>query len=150
MAKKYIINLNLGNNDLEKLNEIQLNIYNNFIDSNNHAELELLFEISDLKFDNKMLLTTISHQNKYYKTENQCLRDKYAKSSRKNENLLNGINRIYNSKPYRLAYFLRRFSMEFVKGSSEKRKNYIKWVLYKFKGKTLDHNYNVLYKLKRL
>jgi len=148
-AKEYIDKLNLSKNDSSKLNYIQMNIYNNFIKSTTYFELELLNEIDSLKLDNKKLLSTINQQNGYYEKEISCLKNKYIKSAEINTKFKNDVREIYNSKPYRLAYFLRRFSIEFIKGNLNNKKDFIKWIFYKFKGKNLNHKYNILYKIQK-
>lgn len=69
------------------------------------------------------------------------------------ENDLNQIKtelkKILNTKPYRFAYFLHRFSHEFVKGNTTDKTDFIRWSLAQITGKKSDNEikYNPLGKL---
>lgn len=149
LAKKYILNLNLSENEISKLYKTQFDIYNNFIESKTSPELELLNEVNLLNQNLKKASSSINSQMNYYENELNCLKNKYTKSINSNSKIKKDVKSIYNSKPYRLAYFLRRFSLEFLKGNSKDKKHFIKWIFYKLKGKNLDHKYNILYKIQK-
>lgn len=59
------------------------------------------------------------------------------------------ITRIANTKPYRLAYFIRRLKYQFIKGTRIQKKDFIKWNLNKLRGKPAQPNleYNLLFKI---
>ena len=56
---------------------------------------------------------------------------------------------IANTKPYRIAYALRRFSQEFLKGDNKNKKDFLKWIYHKItkKDSESDYKYNPLMEL---
>ncbi|WP_163882598.1 glycosyltransferase [Paenibacillus favisporus] len=49
---------------------------------------------------------------------------------------------VANTKPFRFAYYLRRFKFEFLKGNLSQKKNFIKWNFNKLIGRTTIPNYD--------
>ena len=67
------------------------------------------------------------------------------KSLEKNSNHMKAqLKLIANTKPYRIAYALRRFSQEFLKGDNKSKKDFLKWIYHKITKKDYesDHKYN--------
>lgn len=56
------------------------------------------------------------------------------------------LKKIANTKPYRFAYFLRRFSHEFLKGDMNNKKGFLRWLFYKLikKESGLEFRFNPL------
>lgn len=59
------------------------------------------------------------------------------------------LQEILKTKPYRFAYFLHRFSYEFVKGNKNNKTDFLIWILHKITGKKSDNdlNYNPIMEL---
>lgn len=53
------------------------------------------------------------------------------KSHRKLEYTKKQLENIAKTKPYRLAYILRRFSQEFIRGNQNDKKEFLKWIYFK-------------------
>jgi ubiquinone/menaquinone biosynthesis C-methylase UbiE len=112
----------------------------------------------------------LSKQAEYFQKKAKCLQEKNTKLEEKNTQNINKIkilkknnNKIKilekndshikkqlkiiaNTKPYRLAYALRRFSHEFLKGDLKEKKNFLKWIYCKLARKKcgLEYKYNPL------
>ncbi len=98
----------------------------------------------------------ITNQSKYYQENVLCLQKKQKYSISKIKALKN--NRIYinknleiiaNTKPYRIAYTLRRFSIEFLRGNKNDKKEFLKWIFSKLTRKEsgLEFKYNPIMEL---
>ena len=132
IAKSKIDKLNISSDDLKNFNDLILEAYNSFTKCNTYLELDLLNEIK-------------IHERELLKIERQ--RDKYKNDL---SHVKKEVKLISNTKPYRLAYFIRRFSSEFIKGNLKEKKNFLKWVYLKIIRKNQDdHKYNVLYKISK-
>jgi SAM-dependent methyltransferase len=94
----------------------------------------------------------------YYKANSECLQKNYNKAISEIEKINNDslkikneLEKIFNTRPYRLAYLIRRFSLEFRKGNWEEKKNFIKWIYLKLlrKDSDIEHTYNPLFEIIR-
>ncbi|MDD1774183.1 MAG: hypothetical protein LUQ24_01485 [Methanobacterium sp.] len=90
-------------------------------------------------------------QTNYYKENLNCLQKKREEKLTHIRELEEDIQimkkqveNIANTKPYRIAYLLRRFTLEFKKGNTQDKKNFIKWLLNRSPGREVEHKYNPL------
>jgi chromosome segregation ATPase len=90
-------------------------------------------------------------QANYYKENLNCIqkkRDEKLAQIRELEEdiqiMKKQVENIANTKPYRIAYLLRRFILEFIKGNIQDKKNFIKWLLNRSPRKETEHKYNPL------
>lgn len=97
----------------------------------------------------------LNKQKEYYQKKAKCLEEKQS-----NVNKLKVLEKnashtkkqlmiIANTKPYRLAYALRRFSHEFLNGNITEKKNFLKWIYCKLTRKKcgLEYRYNPIIRL---
>lgn len=115
-----------------------------------------------LKFNEKLKIQRIEHKNElkdqssYYKENMVCLQKKIDTSNSRNRSLEQDLNYlkyqmeiVANTKPYRIAYLLRRFSLEFVNGGTDDKKDFLKWSYSKLTKKEsgTEYRYNPLIQL---
>lgn len=98
----------------------------------------------------------LNKQVEYYQKNAKCLQKKHNKNIAKirilEENAIytkKQLILIANTRPYRIAYFLRRFSHEFWKGDIKNKKDFLKWIYCKLAKKDcgLESKYNPLIEL---
>ena len=98
----------------------------------------------------------ITNQSKYYQENVLCLQKKqnyYVSKIKTLDNNIIYINQnleiIANTKPYRIAYTLCRFSIEFLRGNKNDKKEFLKWIFSKFTKKEsgLEFKYNPIMEL---
>lgn len=101
-------------------------------------------------------LEELNAQLLFHKKRAECLQARLNKKYRGKRQkaptkLENQIINIANTRPYRLAYFIRRFGHEFLRGDMDEKKSFIKWLGRKILGKNDDskHKYNPLFDLIR-
>ncbi len=95
-------------------------------------------------------------QAEYYKERFDCIQKKQDNKisqirSLEEESEITKIEleNIANTKPYRIAYLLRRFSLEFKNGNIDDKKSFINWLYCKLarKENKSKHKYNPLWEL---
>ena len=86
-------------------------------------------------------------KNHFNNHDNSIIKTKKYKDE--NNELKNQLEIIANTRPYRIAYTLRRFSHEFLNGNKTDRKNFLKWIYCKLMKKEsgLEFMYNPLLEL---
>ena len=123
-----------------------------------YDEQRLNLENTRANYEKRILNQKISHEKvtKHNLKRIQNLQNEHRKNItaiKSLENDLNGIRtelkKIINTKPYRFAYFLHRFSYEFVKGNRTNKSNFLRWSLSRITGKKSgsEIKYNPLGKL---
>lgn len=111
---------------------------------------ELQVEKKDLskEFNNRVIQLEAEKEQVLKESSNQS---DYLTNSfyERMNNIQDQINKIANTKPYRLAYFIRRLKHQFIKGTRIQKKDFIKWNLNKLRGKPAQPNleYNLLFKV---
>lgn len=106
---------------------------------NEKESTKLLKQIHILENEKKQLFQknniVLDHQRLDFQEQIDIIRDQIIKTA--------------NTKPYRLAYSLRRFKHQFIKGNRSQRKDFVKWNLDKVKGKPSSPNleYNLLHRI---
>lgn len=161
-TKKEFERMNLSSDDLNELNNISKYKYKNLREANSFKEYELLEKIFILKSDYDYSLkhqhNELSKEIGYYKEKANCLQKKQSKYisqikslKRREKGRKKQIRKIANTKPYRIAYVLRRFTLEFLNGNSSQKKRFIKWLYCKIARKEcgLEHKYNPLIQLSK-
>ena len=124
-------------------------------------KLDIERKESKLKLDAKIMeyekkLDVFYNKLNYYQEDLNCLKKKQRQRISKLKSLEEDskyikthLKIIANTRPYRIAYFLRRFSHEFLKGGKTNKKNFLKWIWCKFTKKTcgLEFRYNPILEL---
>jgi len=90
-------------------------------------------------------LEELNAQLLFHKKRAECLQARLDKNIEENATkapakLENQIINIANTRPYRLAYFIRRFGHEFLRGDMDEKKSFIKWLGRKILGKMMIPN----------
>jgi len=125
-------------------------------DSNKSVEKQKIQQESDYatkikKYEDK--INELNTQLNYLKEVNNCLMKKqkeYQHKSPKDKKIIRKeLESLANTKPYRVAYFMRRFSHEFLKGDKKDRKDFLRWICCKIlrKESGLESKYNYLMEL---
>jgi glycosyltransferase involved in cell wall biosynthesis len=161
-TKKEFEIMDLSSDDMNELNNIVRYKYKNIMESKSFKEYELLEKIFILKSDYDYTLKNqyneLSKEIVYYKEKANCLQKKQSKYisqiksfKRREKRRKKQIRKIANTKPYRMAYILRRFTLEFLNGDSHQKKIFIKWIYCKIARKScgLEHKYNLLIRLSK-
>lgn len=109
----------------------------------------------------KETMEEMNVQIRYHQKTSECLQKKLEKQvklkvpvkgvpvNKGQVNIDGQIRAIANTRPYRLAYFIRRFGHEFLRGNSKQKKSFMRWIQHKVLRKESDsqHRYNPLYDL---
>jgi len=166
LIKHAFVDMDLKNKE-NSLNSYSKNIYLNVMKSYSAREFEVRQDsINELKkqkqfFDEKLKvqqykieeLTSLSN---YYQEKVICLQNKenvYISKIKSLEEDRMYIDKqllvIANTKPYRIAYFLRRTSHEFFNGKIDEKKDFLRWIYLKFteKGSSGDFKHNPIKEL---
>lgn len=125
---------------------------------NKFNEQRITLESTKTNYEERILNQKKSHEkvteHNLKRIENlQIAQRKNITTIKSLENDLNQIKtelkKILNTKPYRFAYFLHRFSYEFVKGNKTNKTDFLRWSLTQISGKKSDteSKYNPLGKL---
>ena len=126
----------MSSKKIKSIDETRLNYNNDFLSTNNN-QLDNLYNHLDFykkTFNNFQILnkSTLSYVHSL-QAENQLLKNQIKEYDNRNIYL----NNIGKTKSYKFAYFIRRFFLEFIKGSKKEKYNFFKW----FKSKILRKNY---------
>lgn len=142
--------------------QVDILLYQNENGHNGQLDTEKTIELIKNHFKKKNELT-IKHQicllqneletkeKNLIVTKEKCeeLNDQLELLERDSRDMKKKLKIIANTKPYRIAYFLRRFSHEFLKGNKTNKKDFLRWTFYKLTKKEsgLNFKYNPIIKL---
>ncbi|GAK43449.1 hypothetical protein TCA2_5947 [Paenibacillus sp. TCA20] len=141
--KKKMVNhmssLEMLNTELEdKVLSLELKL-ESIKEMNQQTSIDLVNQLNVIKTENSNIIEKnqliLEQQRLEFQNQIDSIRDQIIKTS--------------NTKPYRLAYSLRRLKHQFIKGNYSQKKEFIKWNLDKIKGKPSGQNleYNLLHRI---
>lgn len=106
-------------------------------------------ELKTMKNSYENKINALNNQLDYYHKNVNCLQKKYTSLKKNSQYTKKQMKNIANTKPYRIAYVLHRFSHEFLKGNTDDKMSFLKWIYCKMtkKESKMDFRYNPIMSL---